>query len=123
MNDINTVTFSGTLCRDPKEFGKDGGNAELRVAIDNSFKENKKTAYVDVVTFGAQAKFILGNMTKGTRVLVNGRIDMDEWEKDGKKYSKIKFVANNVLFRDKKATRNAEEEEQVVPPSPGHDLI
>ena len=35
---------------------------------------------------------------KGTQLLIEGRLDVDKWEKDGQKFSKVKVVGDNVRF-------------------------
>jgi len=37
-------------------------------------------------------------LKKGASVLVEGRLTQDRWEKDGKKFSRIKVVAESVQF-------------------------
>ena len=77
--------------------------ADFGMAINESYKSKdgeKKDSNVFVwVTVWANtaencAKFI----GKGSKVLVEGRLKFDQWEKDGKKFSKLSVTGDNVQF-------------------------
>ena len=52
-----------------------------------------------VICFGTQAETAAKHLSKGDKVMVEGRLQLDQWEdKDGNKRESIDIVANRVLF-------------------------
>jgi single-strand DNA-binding protein len=58
----------------------------------------EQTTFVDVVAWGHQAEVCGELLSKGSAVLVEGRLQLDEWEskKDGGKRSKLRVRASRV---------------------------
>lgn len=106
MASFNKVTLVGNLCRDV-ETRQAGGTTvgQLRMAINESFTSKsgekvEKTVFVDVEAWDKLADNCARMVGKGSSVLVEGRLKMDEWEdkETGKKRSKIKVRADRVVF-------------------------
>lgn len=95
---MNNITIVGRLGRDPElRFGKDGKPiANFSVATDYGRDENKKTSWHNVVCFGTLAENVTQSIGKGSRVIVSGRLDVSEYEKDGEKKKKHELVADAV---------------------------
>ena len=49
----------------------------------------------------------MSSITKGSGVIIEGRLKQERWEKDGKSYSHIKIVAVSVHFLPKKQKNNS----------------
>ena len=105
MSNLNLVLVMGNLTGDPELRYTPKGTAvgDLALAInekykaaDGSFKES--TTYVDVTIWGRQAETCKEHLSKGKPVLIEGRLKLDTWEKEGKKYSKLCVVAERVQF-------------------------
>src|SRR3954451_19951675 len=105
---INRVTITGNLTKDPELRSTGGGTSvcELRVAV-NSRRKNSQTGgwedkpnFFDVTVWGAQGENCANYLSKGRPVAIEGRLDWSEWEaKDGSgKRSKVEIVANSVQF-------------------------
>lgn len=100
---LNVCVFNGNLTRDivTKQVG-DNKVAKFAVAVNRHYKkdgENKKdVVYLDVETWGQQADFLTKFAKKGSSVMVEGRLQQDNWEDKttGDKRSKIYVVANRV---------------------------
>ena len=77
----------------------------MSVATNVKKKESEKTLWHSVKVFGKAAETCNQYLETGSQVMVDANIDMDEWDdKDGKKRSKVVYLANNVQFLgDKKA--------------------
>ena len=61
----------------------------------------EETTFVDVEAWGRQAELVGQYLTKGRGCLIEGRLKFDSWEdKEGKKQSKLRVVAENVQFLD-----------------------
>lgn len=52
--------------------------------------------FIDIVVWGNYGKALLPSLTKGREVTITCRLHQDRWEKDGHKYSKIAFYADNI---------------------------
>ena len=55
-----------------------------------------ETVFVDITMWGRTAEVASEYLTKGSPVLIEGRLKLDTWEKDGKKNSKLKVVADKM---------------------------
>lgn len=94
----NKTLLIGNLVKDP-EFKTVGTTnvAKLRLAVDDSYKKDS-TIYIDVEVWDKQADFAQKWLKKGKGVIVDGRLCMDTWEKDGKKESKLFVKAQDIRF-------------------------
>jgi len=90
----------GNLVRDPELRYTPGGDAvtEFTVACSEKYKDKEKTLFMPVVAWKAQAENICKYLGKGSKVFVDGRIDKQEWEKDGEKKNKYVVQAQTVKF-------------------------
>jgi single-strand DNA-binding protein len=81
--------------------------ADLRLAVSEKFKNRQgelveKPVFVDVVVWDRQAENCAKYLSKGSPVLVEGRLQLDEWtSKEGEKRSKLRVRANTVQFLGK----------------------
>ena len=106
MASLNKVFLMGNLTRDPELRYTPSGTAvaDLRVAVNDSYtdregKRVERTLFVDVVVWQRQAETACEYLSKGRPILVEGRLQMDEWEnQQGEKRTKIRVVAQRVQF-------------------------
>lgn len=97
--DLNSVCFTGRLGQDPeaRTVGQDNKMVvKLSVAVESGFGDKKKTNWVTVKVWGKSAEFCKQYLSKGNRVGIEGRLDQETWEKDGKKGEKLVIVASSV---------------------------
>jgi single-strand DNA-binding protein len=106
MPNVNRVILAGHLCSD-LEIRQAGGTsvATARLAIDDSYKSKsgdkvERTVFVDVNIWGRQAETTAQFCGKGSAVLIEGRLQMDEWDdkETGQKRSRLKVRAERVQF-------------------------
>lgn len=102
---VNRVLLLGNLTRDPEVRYLPTGqaNATLRMATTRRFKTQKgedkeETCFVDVVVWGKQAEVCGQYLSKGSPLFVEGRLQYDEWEKDGQKRNCLRIVAEHTQF-------------------------
>jgi single-strand DNA-binding protein len=98
--EVNEVTLIGNVGKDPEVRYLQSGDpvANFSLATSESWKnkageKQEKTQWHRVEVFGKPAQFVRDYIKKGTKLLVRGSIDYQEWtDKDGnQKYStKIK---------------------------------
>lgn len=107
MADVNLVVLVGRLTRDPEVRYTPSGTAiaQLGLAIGRKYKDQsgqlkEDTTFVDVDVFGRQAETAGQYLAKGRTVLIEGRLQLDQWEdkNSGQKRSKLKVVGNRVQF-------------------------
>ena len=101
---LNKVIIVGRLTRDPEVRYTQTGKAvaSFSVAVDNGYGENKKADFIPVVVWDKLAEVCGNNLTKGRRVLVEGRLQIRDYEKDGQKRRAADVVAQNIEFLDTK---------------------
>jgi single-strand DNA-binding protein len=102
---VNEVTVTGNLTRDPElRFTASGlAVANFTVAAnrrwrnDNTNDWEEKVSFFDVTCWKQLAENVAESLTKGTRVVVAGRLEQRSWETDtGDKRSKVELVASAV---------------------------
>ena len=106
MASLNKVLLMGNLTRDPEVRHTPKGTAvgDLAMAINMTYKaqdgtEKEEVCYVDVVVWGRQAETCRDYLTKGAPVLVEGRLQLDQWEgPEGEKKSRMRVRADRVQF-------------------------
>jgi single-strand DNA-binding protein len=101
---MNKVIIVGRLTRDPEVRYTSAGKAvcSFSVAVDSGYGDNKKADFIPVVVWEKLAEICGNNLNKGRRVLVEGRLQISNYEKDGQKHYKTDVVAQNVEFLDSK---------------------
>lgn len=101
----NSVDLVGNITRDPELRFTPGGMAvaQFGLAVNrrrqdrqtNEWKE--ETSFFEVVTYGTLAENASESLTRGARVLVQGRLEQRTWEtQEGDKRSKIEVIADEV---------------------------
>ncbi len=109
---FNKVILIGNLTRDVElRYTPSGtavgkfGLAVNRVYKDNVTGENKQEVlFIDITVFGRSAEVANQYLNKGRRVLVEGRLVLDQWvDSSGQKRSKHSVIAERVQFMDSKS--------------------
>ena len=106
MASFNKVILMGNLTRDPdaRATGSSGMKvARLGVAInerrrDRSGQLQDFPVFVDVDAWDKLAELCGQFLSKGSPVLVEGRLQMDTWEKEGVRHQKLKVRATTIKF-------------------------
>jgi len=102
VSDLNKWLGSGRLTRDAElTFTKNGtalckfGLCSNRVYT-NSGQKVEEATFVDVTLWGKQAEFLSEYLTKGNYIIVEGRLNLNVWEKDGAKRQKLEVIADQI---------------------------
>jgi len=110
--DTNTVVIAGRLTRDP-ELRAVGSTsvASLRLASNSSKKVGDNwedvAGFFNVSVWGSQGENVARFCSKGSQVVVTGRLVWREWEKDGVKRQEVGVTASQVQFVGGKSDRPA----------------
>ena len=96
----NKIIVLGNIVRDPssREIGKDNTVCNFTLASNRKRGENEEVAYIDFAAFGKQAEVIDKHVSKGDRLLVEGRLRTESWETDGNKRSKLSGIVEQFSF-------------------------
>ncbi len=99
----STVTIVGNITRDPELRFTAGGKgvASFGVAVSRRFQQNgewqEKTSFFNVTAWDTLGENIAASLTKGSRVLVTGRLEQREYEtKEGEKRNVVEIVADEI---------------------------
>lgn len=100
---INQVILMGRLTRDPETRSTSTGKTvtSFSIAVDRASQDDQAD-FFDVTAWEKTGELVAQYLSKGRRVLVQGRLRQDSWDdKDtGKKRSKVEVVAQDVTFLD-----------------------
>lgn len=104
MASFNKVILMGNLTKDPELRYIPSGAAvcDMSIATNRKYtaggEKKEETCFIDIVVWGKQGEASAQYLTKGRPVLVEGRLVLQTWEKDGAKRSKHVIVAERVQF-------------------------
>ncbi|MFM7159580.1 MAG: single-stranded DNA-binding protein [Planctomycetaceae bacterium] len=106
MASYNKVILVGNLTRDPQVKRTPGGQAvtELGLAVNRTWYDKQsnsrreETTFVDVTLWGRDAEVAGEYLSKGRPVLIEGRLQLDQWEdkQSGQKRSKLRVVCERM---------------------------
>lgn len=104
MSNINTVALSGNLTRDAETRPLPNGNSvtNLRLAVNTRKKIGDEWVdapnYFDCVVWGPFGETIAKYTHKGSSILISGRLEWREWEKNGEKRQGVQIVVQDAQF-------------------------
>ena len=106
---MNKVILMGRLTRDPEVRYSNGGStvARFSLAVDRKFKredEEQTADFINCVAFGKTAEFIEKYFFKGTKMVLEGRIQTGSYEKEGQRIYTTDVVVEQVEFAESKAS-------------------
>ena len=102
MASFNRVILVGNLTRDPELRYISSGTAvsEIGLAVNDRVKRGDQwvdeTTFVDITLWGRTAEVANEYLSKGSPVLIEGRLKFDQWEKDAQKRSKLRVVGEKM---------------------------
>jgi single-strand DNA-binding protein len=104
MASFNRVILMGNLTRDPELRYTPSGTAvaEVGLAVNDRRKNAngewvEEATFIDVTFWERTAEIASEYLSKGSPVLIEGRLKLDTWDgKDGQKHSKLRVVANTM---------------------------
>ena len=105
---LNKIILQARLCKDVELRRLPNGKAvsSVSVACDRDFTKDggeRETDFIDLVAFGGTGEFMSKYFSKGSMIIVSGRLQIRSWtDKDGNKRRNAEVVADNVYFGDSK---------------------
>lgn len=122
---VNSVSISGRLTRDPELKHLQNGTALLKIdiAFNRNFKKDgewqQEVGYISITAWGDLAEKNGKYLKKGSPVLVEAYLKMESWTtNDNEKRSKLALVANKIFNLEKESSENSgyqnqEDDEQI----------
>ncbi|MFQ5734787.1 MAG: single-stranded DNA-binding protein [Planctomycetaceae bacterium] len=108
MASFNRVILMGNLTRDPqvRYTPNQTAVADLGLAINRTWfdkvsqQKKEDVTFVDVTVWGRTAEVAGEYLAKGRSVLIEGRLQLDQWDdkETGQKRSKLKVVCENMTM-------------------------
>lgn len=103
---MNRVILIGRLTKDPEI--RTSGNytiASFSIAVDRKFKRDgePEADFFNCTAFNKTAEFVEKYCKKGTKMVVEGRVQNDNYEKDGVKHYGVKIMVDSLEFAESKS--------------------
>ena len=103
--DLNQLTITGNLVRDPELRNLPSGQAVCNIRIAHNERRKNSAgdwsdspAYFDVTIWSGLGEYLAKNLTKGQKVVVAGRLKWREYEgSDGEKRQVVDITADSVI--------------------------
>ena len=115
---INRTIISGNLTRDAELRQTQSGSLVLSMGVAvNDRRKNNVTGewedcpnFIDCTMFGSRAEKLASYLTRGTKVVVEGKLRWSQWERDGQKRSKIEVIVDDLEFIGARHASDADDE-------------
>ena len=121
---MNKIILMGRLTRDPEVRYSQGESslaiARFSLAVDRRFKRQgePEADFFNCTAFGKQAEFVEKYLKQGTKILLSGRVQNDNYtNKEGQKVYSVQIMIEEIEFAESKATSDNNN----IPPSQSQD--
>ena len=125
---MNRVGLSGRLVRDPEVRYSQGNNsmaiAKFTLAVDRKFKKDgeQNADFINCTAFGKVAEVIEKYVTKGTKIIVEGRWQTGSYKnKDGATVYTNDCMVENIEFCERKSSNQNNSQPSNNNPAPDSD--
>jgi single-strand DNA-binding protein len=108
---MNKVILVGRLTQDPEVRYTQDGKAvcSFTLAVNRGFGDNKQADFIPIVLWEKLGETAGNNLTKGQRVLIEGRLQIRSYEgNDGQKRRVAEVVAQSMEFLENKKVSGAD---------------
>ena len=102
---LNQVTLFGNLGADPElKLTAKGPVLKMRLATEESWRnketnaKEKRTEWHRLTMFGTRAESIARHLKKGARIMVQGHLRTDSYDKEGQKHYRTEIIVDEVRF-------------------------
>jgi single-strand DNA-binding protein len=123
MANLNRVQLIGRLGRDPEtRFTPKGSKVcQFSIAVDHRWRSadgetKERTNWFNIEAWGRLGEICQEYLGKGRLIYLEGRLQTDQYEKDGEKRYITKVIASSMQILDRKP-----EEEEPATPEPEED--
>lgn len=111
---MNKIILMGRLVKDPEVSVSASGTsiAKFSIAVDRKFKRegDPDADFFNCVSFGKQAQFVENYLHKGTKVVITGRIENNNYtNKEGRKVYDVRIMVEEIEFAESKSSDTPKE--------------
>lgn len=109
---LNKVTIQGNLCKDIEPQSTNNGGLFCRntIACQRNYVregEERQSDFISVLFYGKQCEFLQKFFSKGTQILIEGRIQTGSYDKeDGTRVYTTDVIAEHIYFCGSKKDNN-----------------
>jgi len=121
MASFNRVILAGNLTRDIELRETPGGAsvADAGLAVNDRRKQGDEwvdeTSFVDLTLWGRTAENAAEYLSKGSPILIEGRLKQDSWQNEaGEKRTKLKVVVDRLQFLSNGNGNKPEQKKETV---------
>lgn len=107
---MNKIILLGRLCRDPEIRYSQGEQsmaiASFSIAVNRRFQKQGEAEadFFNCTAFGKQAEFVEKYLKQGTKILLSGRIQNNNYtNKEGQKVYSVQVMVEEIEFAESKA--------------------
>ena len=120
---LNKISLIGQLGKDPESKFYPNGDQQTTFSLATSERWKDKTSgerkekvsWHSIVTNRGLAKVAGDYLKKGSKVYIGGKIDYQEWEKDGVKHYRTRIIADELHMLDGKSQSDQSDRPQSQP--------
>lgn len=107
---LNIINLIGRWTRDTEIIMSNNGTEIMRgsLAVSDPYRKGH-TDFIEVTAFKQLALNTNKFTSKGSKVAIVGKLQQEQWEKDGQKRSKHVVIANQIVFLDDKQQSSQEQ--------------
>lgn len=98
---LNSITLGGNIGNDMEVHHTQNGKAigSFPLAVTNGYGDNKRTMWVTCLVFGERAEKLAPHIRKGGKIVVSGRLDVRQYDRnDGTKGMAVEVAVNEFEF-------------------------
>lgn len=109
---VNQLTILGNLAKDPVKRVTPSGKAiaDIRFAVTEFLGGKERALFFSGKCFDKLAENVLANCHKGDKVLITGRLSINDWtDKEGNNHHDIYVIASSIEFLTPKAKPEVED--------------
>ena len=104
---MNHIILMGRLVKDPDVSYANSGTTigRFTIAVDRRFKREgqPEADFFNCTTFGKQAEFVEKYLKKGTKILLSGELQNNNYtDKDGVAHYSVSVIVNEIEFAESK---------------------
>lgn len=111
MASLNRIFLAGNITRDPDVRNIPNSTtivATTGIAVNRHYKDKDEVMFIDVTAYGRNAEILGEHFTKGSPILIEGRLVYRQWEQEGQKRSKHEVLIDGIQFLNNKKDGAAE---------------
>lgn len=112
MNSFNGI---GRIVNNLELRSTNNGNSvcQFTIAINEGYGDKERTDFIDCVAWNKRAESICKYCDKGVKVAIEGKLQTDTYEKEGKKIKTTKVLVNEITFIEKIKNANNESKKEI----------